>query len=299
MTVGSGIERVGGCLLLYRSTDLHHWEYMHPMASGAWNGKPTSNPVDDGEMWECPELFALDGRHVLIYSTLGKVYWQSGVLDAASMTFKEQKSGMLDLGTFYAPKSQVDAQGKRVLWGWIPERRSQDEMLKAGWSGLLSLPRVLNLDSDGRLRMQFLPKLQTLRKHPLEVDSRKGKTTTVLPRATGELLCQGQGSTGWSLQIHLPAGDPLELRYSPDRHAFLFEANEVLLHPAESPSVHAFVDGSVVEILIAGSHSLTRRFYYEGEAAPDILIQVTGGPVQLHAWPISPISPDRLTSARS
>ena len=125
MTVGSGLARIGGCVLLYRSTDLTTWEYLHPLISGTWNGKKTPNPCDDGEMWECPDFFALDGMHVLIYSTLGKVFWQSGKLDASTMKFTPRKTGLLDLDAFYAPKTQLDARGRRILWGWIPERRSE------------------------------------------------------------------------------------------------------------------------------------------------------------------------------
>jgi beta-fructofuranosidase len=44
MTVGSGVAKVGGCVLLYRSKDLKQWEYMHQLTSGAWNGKSTANP---------------------------------------------------------------------------------------------------------------------------------------------------------------------------------------------------------------------------------------------------------------
>ena len=62
-------------------------------------------------MWECPEFFALEGGHVLIYSTLGKVFWQSGVLDEATMKFKPSKTGLLDLGAYYAPKTQAGCAG--------------------------------------------------------------------------------------------------------------------------------------------------------------------------------------------
>jgi hypothetical protein len=167
MTVGAGIARVGGCVLLYRSDDLKHWTYLHQLTSGQWNGKPTPNPCDDGEMWECPDFFQLDGGHVLIYSTLGKVFWQSGSLDAATMLFHPVKTGELDLGAFYAPKTQLDANGRRILWGWITEQRPEAQYSAAGWAGMMSLPRVLHLDKSGTLRMEILPTLATLRSSPV------------------------------------------------------------------------------------------------------------------------------------
>jgi beta-fructofuranosidase len=133
MTVGLGIAKDGGCILLYRSKDMKSWEYQHQLTSGSFKSEPTANPCDDGEMWECPEFFALDGQHVLIYSTMGKVFWQSGRLDEATMKFQSLKTGLLDLDAFYAPKTQLDDSGRRILWGWIPERRSQVAMRDAGW----------------------------------------------------------------------------------------------------------------------------------------------------------------------
>jgi len=35
MAVGSGVAKVGGCVLLYRTKDMKSWEYMHQIASGA------------------------------------------------------------------------------------------------------------------------------------------------------------------------------------------------------------------------------------------------------------------------
>jgi len=168
MTVGAGIAGLGGCVLLYRSTDLFHWDYLHPLIVGSWNGLATSNPVDDGEMWECPEMFPVNGGHVLIYSALRKVFWQSGEFDEATLTFKPRKGGLLDLDAFYAPKTQTDAQNRRILWGWIPERRSDAEMLTAGWSGMMSLPRVLSLDPDGTLRVDVIPELSALRRERIK-----------------------------------------------------------------------------------------------------------------------------------
>ena len=55
--IGSGEREVGGCVLLYRSKDLHRWEYLHKLTQGKPNGKVAVNPCDSGEMWECPDFF--------------------------------------------------------------------------------------------------------------------------------------------------------------------------------------------------------------------------------------------------
>jgi beta-fructofuranosidase len=295
LTLGSGVEKVGGCVLLYSSKDLINWEYIHPLASGAWDGKYTSNPVGDGEMWECPEFFSLDGGYVLIYSSMGKVFWQSGAFDKSAMRFDAKKSGLLDVGSFYAPKTQLDAQNRRILWGWIPERRSQAEMIEAGWSGMMSLPRILNLDTDGTLRMRILPEAAALRSGTIE----SLNSAVILKSATGEISWDGRKESTVELLITSDSTELLHLKYSPGEHAWFVDGKKVALQSSDTPKVHAFVDGSVVEMMLSERVGFTKRFYYPGAVAPDITIRAIGTENPLRAWTISPISNDRLTTMNS
>ena len=297
MTVGAGEAKVGGCVLLYRSKDLHQWEYLHKLTSGGWNGKWTPNPCDDGEMWECPELFPLDGAHVLIYSTLGKVYWQSGVLDETAMLFHPKKTGRLDFDSFYAPKTQLDAHGRRILWGWIQERRSEDAMRAAGWSGMMSLPRVLNLDADGTLRMTIAEQVKALRDTSLPTQESRAGVLKVLPHATGEVLCRGEQGRSFTTQFSMNHEPLLNIEYASERHSFVVGAQEIALQPGDAPTVHAYVDGSVLEVILGERIGCTKRFYYTTQVAPDIEVLTTGlGAITMHAWSIKPISPNRMTT---
>jgi len=299
MTVGSGVERVGGCVLLYRSPvsgDLKQWEYLHPLTSGAWNGVKTPNPCDDGEMWECPEFFALHGQHVLIYSTLGKVFWKSGMLDEKTMTFTPKKTGELDLGAFYAPKTQLDAQGRRILWGWIPEKRSEAAMKAAGWSGMMSLPRVMSLDKNGTLRLRVLPQTNVLRSGALKVQSVSSGVGVELSAASGELLCSGKKGKSFELRMSTDV-ELAKIEYVAEHHAFVADGKEIALQPEDTPTVHAFVDGSVIEMILGEHIGLTKRFYYEGVApVVSVMVESAAESATLQAWRIAPISKDRLTT---
>ena len=283
MTVGSGEARVGGCVLLYRSKDLKTWEYLHQLTSGEWNGKPTVNPCDDGEMWECPEFFSLDGGHVLIYSTMGKVYWQSGALDEATMKFTARKSGLLDLDAFYAPKTQLDAKGRRILWGWIQERRSDAEMLKAGWSGMMSLPRVMNLEKDGSLRLTMLPELTTLR----------GSVATTIPKACGEFLCESEKD--FELVLRMDGKELLRASYSAATRTLTVDGHELPVAPGQQALLHGYVDGSVIDLILNNSIGFTKRFYYAQAEAPDVAVDVVHG-AAASVWGIGSISGNRLTT---
>ncbi len=79
LILGSGFPHQGGAILLYSSPDLRHWTYLHPLIEGSSSNSQAVNPVDSGEMWECPDFFPLGGKHVLLISTMGKVRWKVGI----------------------------------------------------------------------------------------------------------------------------------------------------------------------------------------------------------------------------
>jgi len=287
MTVGSGIPNVGGTVLLYRSQDLRQWSYMHFLARGKWNGNGGKNVVASGEMWECPEFFPLGEKHVLIYSSEGKVFWQAGTLDQETMQFESEHDGLLDLGSFYAPKTQLDAKGRRILWGWIRESRPNAQLHAAGWAGMMSLPRVLSLASDGSLQMETLPELKALR---------AGRSTSLISAACGEFVCSATAAENFLLTLTAEpdATELMHISYSAAKQALIFDDKIFPLDIGQPINLHGFVDGSVVELTINGRGGYAKRFYYSTPKAPDIAFHIVAGESQ--AWGVRPISHDRLTS---
>ena len=320
MAVGSGIKGKGGAVLLYKSSDLQSWEYLHLLYGGESKGTANAtNPVDSGDMWECPDFFELGGKHVLIYSTQGKVLWQVGDLDPKSMVFKAGQSGLLDYGSFYAPKTQLDKRGNRVLWGWIQETRPQAEYSASGWAGMMSLPRVLTLGGDGRLRMGVASEVEKLRRReqklrlvPTKADGKEFVSDGRLRDACGELLCVVRPSAEpFTLDLLSPVkeGQPadaqpsfLSIRYSrANAKELVVDQQRLPIHVADGETLELrfFVDGSVIELFVNGQVSCTKRFYYPGGAAPEIAVSVTGKTAditRLSLWQYSAISRDRLTS---
>jgi beta-fructofuranosidase len=322
LCVGSGVRGKGGMILLYRSKDFRKWEYLHPLVEGTIpadsdRSKSATDPVGSGEMWECPDFFAIRDKFVLIYSTQGKVFWQSGVLDRASLKFQAEQSGLLDYGTYYAPKTQLDENGNRILWGWIPETRPIAEYRASGWAGLMSLPRLLDLDSKGMLVTRVSPAVEKLRgleqslnKSGTEAGDKKQIDAMRISDCCGELQCDASLTDepfGFSLvrddgSEH--GKDLFAVEWQPQGAKLLLDGKEI---PAgvdrqSGLQLHAFVDGSAVEFFINGRAACTRRFYYVGDKAPEIRVGVKGsvqGIKQLRLWQITPISSDRLTGESS
>ena len=81
-----------------------------------------------GFMWECPDLFELDGKEVLIFSpqgigTEGQEHisgYYIGKLDYQSGKYIHDDFTKLDSGfEFYAPQTFLDEKNRRILIGWL------------------------------------------------------------------------------------------------------------------------------------------------------------------------------------
>jgi beta-fructofuranosidase len=314
--VGSGFPQRSGAVLLYRSKDLRHWEYLHVAASGDYRGTHSTNPIDSGDMWECPDLFPLGGKHVLIYSAKGKVHWQLGELNPETMLFHPENEGILDFGSFYAGKTQLDDEGNRILWGWIPETRPEKEYRAAGWAGMMSLPRVLTLGSDGLPAVQVAPVVHILRRsHQVlkvsasEEQNKERIQQMSIENCCGEILCSfKKGGGPFALSLYgMELGSTtqqqwLEIHYDPEAHHQIMIDGQVIpvdLRTRNGLEVHMYIDGSVVELFLNKQIAFTKRVYYSGEQAPTMHLSLLGKTTSLSRcsmWQLTPISANRLTT---
>jgi beta-fructofuranosidase len=311
--VGSGLRKQGGNVLLYRSKDLRNWEYLHPLASGQWTSRDSVNPVDSGEMWECPDFFPLGSKHVLLYSTAGKVIWETGQLDPKELVFQSERRGILDHGAYYAQKTQLDAHGNRILWGWIPETRSEAEFSAAGWAGCMALPRVLSLNADGDLEMRFAPEAQSLRGKNFALygmDRNAGFSTAslvdkvqienlagemivrTLPEfrrsgrlPTAEFRLEDRSGPWFSFNLERPENSTPQLTANG-------KSSNLSASKGAALEFHLFIDGSVAELICNNRHAVTTRVYRK----PNGPLRICASFDSLQVWQLRPISLHRLTT---
>ncbi|WP_309116559.1 glycoside hydrolase family 32 protein [Saccharothrix sp.] len=171
--VGSGVRGVGGTAFLYESDDLNSWRYVGPLLTG--DASRNRGELDwTGTMWECVDLFGLDGTDVLVFSawdegtTHHPLYWTGRYKGDA---FTPTALHRLDYGGryFYAPQSTCDEHGRRIMFGWLQEGRTDEANTEAGWCGVMSLPRVVTLGGDGCLEQAPAPELAVLRRNRVQV----------------------------------------------------------------------------------------------------------------------------------
>ena len=54
----------------------------------------------------------------------------------------------------FAPESLLAPDGRRIMWAWIFDGRRGETRRESGWSGTMSLPRVIWLGDDHTLRVR-------------------------------------------------------------------------------------------------------------------------------------------------
>ena len=170
MVLGARTRDDKGCFLLYKSEDLYNWEYLSTLAG---------NLENMGYMWECPDIFQLDNRDVVLFSPQGieaqgykynNVYQSGYVIGEFINNKKEFIQGdfiELDRGfDFYAPQSFKDSKGRRILIAWmgVPDAvEHKNPTIENFWQHQLTIPRELVLKGE-RLYQIPLVELESLRK---------------------------------------------------------------------------------------------------------------------------------------
>jgi beta-fructofuranosidase len=296
--IGTALTDAGGAALHYTAQSLSEWRYEGPLLVGE---RTTGDTV-----WECPELLDLGDRHLLHVSNYEDVVYFLGEVHEGR--FEGDRRGVLDHGDFYAPQS-LSAGDRHLTFGWLPEARDVGAQWDAGWSGALSLPRVLSTGADGRLRQRPAREVRNLRERRVATD----RSLSLSPGERRSLDIDGR-TMELDLEIALRDADAVELsvfdspdgreqtgvRYSKggevvvDRSAasddlrVTTDPQRMAVPPHDEPlSLRCFLDESVLELYANERHCLTSRVYPAREDSTGISASAEGGRATisgLSAW---------------
>ena len=297
MVIGSGVKDVGGTVFLYRSENLTDWEYLSPILVG--------DKSRTGVIWECPNLFQLGDKWVLIVSMHNgnvpdTVYYFVGHFE--NHRFVPIYENVLDYGYLYAPLVFKDDNNRRIMVGWLREGRPDVHQYLSGWSGVQSIPRELALDAQNRLIMTPVTEMGTIRgtKHAYHMGDIQADTFLDVAAMTLDIEAIFQPITERVCGLRLfAASDDSEytdLYYDANQqkliikkvtraalHATVTHIREVphRLDANEQLHLRILLDGSVAEIIANGRTSFTNRVY--ASHADHNRIKVIGAVSQLRA----------------
>ena len=283
-----GIGTSRDAAYMFRSPDLVHWEYMHPL-------------YEPGEESDCavPDFFPLGDKHMLLFAshTRGAQYYIGAYEDHRLVPERHGRMNFTtwDISTSYdeitvsgdlmAPHSWADPSGRRVMIAWIAEGRTDEAQRASGWAGVMSLPRVLSLSDRGELRIEPVPEMDGLRRdHRRVTGKRIGAGSSVPLDVQGDCLeieaefeagdldrvgvavrSSPDGAERTVVSYSRPAGylelDPGRSSLSSDAVGRAVQRGPLVLAANEPLRLRIFLDRSVVEVFANGRQCLTKRIY--------------------------------------
>lgn len=296
MVVGSG-KNGRGQALLYKSAGLTDWEYV---------GVAAESDGTQGDMWECPDLFPLGGKHVLALSPMNmegtKNLYLVGEMDYERGVFTPEAQGKLDDGfDFYAAQTFLDDKGRRILIGWMDMWGSKMIAENRGWYGAMTLPRELKLLPDGTLASVPVEELNALRGEELayeELRLEDGRPRSWSRPAAMEWLAEldSDGTTAKELEIRL-TGEPDEEDVTAIRYVFAERKLTVdrersgmgdggvstsVLPPSAGDRIklRLFADTSSIELFVNDGQRVVTNRIYPRTSSRSLVLEAVGGEVR-------------------
>lgn len=147
MVLGSTYREETGRAVFYKSQDGENWQYAAQYQDERF-----------GRILECPDLFRLDDVYVFVGSAMyiggpGKGYEHHAVAALAEFDGRTCRMKLssepqyVDYGMdLYAPQSNVDKDGRRVLIGWLRMPEAVKDEGRRSWNGMMCLPRVVETE---------------------------------------------------------------------------------------------------------------------------------------------------------
>lgn len=296
---------------LFTSDNLTYWRFVGPFLA------KQMPDVAENEDISCPDFFSLGGKQVLlcISHKRGCRYYVGEWKDQQFHPELHRRMSWSQPPQFFAPETLLTPDGRRVLWVWIRPTLPDDQRRKAGWSGVLSLPRELWLGDDNTLRMKPIEELKQLRygerqiepvvlepgvektlegisgrELELDIEMDPGKTTK-----TGVKLCRSPDGEEETMIYYDSAKK--ELVVDTTRSGLKCTQSEAApldLRPGEFLKLRVFLDRSVLEVFANERQAVVRRIYPTREDSTRLTAFAEGGAARLlsfRAWNMFPGNP--------
>ena len=314
-------KHLGDTAYLFSSHDMEQWEYLHPF----YESKRMWTQKDEDNM--CPDFFPLpsspDGgppsdRHLMLFIShnRGCQYYVGRYEEDRFHPEVHGRMSWVDKA-FFAPETLIDDRGRRIMWAWIHDGRRQETRKVSGWSGTLSLPRILWLGKDGTLRMAPAPELALLRynhrrREDLFVPADEELSLTEVSGNTIELrvelkgsgvhqfglkVARSPGGIEETLVLYDFTGEQLKIdttKSSLGEGPKSIESAPLKLDDGESLKLRIFLDRSVVEVFANDRQAVMRRIYPTSADAREVILFSRGASSRvslLEAWDMAPSNP--------
>ena len=278
MVLGARSEKNEGCILLYCSEDKVNWKYINTLKT----------KERFGYMWECPDLFDIDNKKLLITCPQGVELdgidlvniHQCGYFliegDIKNDNHKFSKFITLDRGfDFYAPQTFLDSKGRRILIGWlsISDTPFGYPTVDNGWNHCLSIPRELKFKNNKLIQCP-IEEVKSLRKEEIGFEIVNGEMNKVIYGDKYELEITFENSVNF-LEITLRKDikityDNGEFKLSFGLSGYGRDKRKVIIE--ELRNIRVFMDTSSIEIFLNNGEEVFTSRVFPGK--DDLIISI-------------------------
>lgn len=289
MVIGAQKRNGKGAVALARSCDGVHWKMKGKLAE-----------TEKYEMVECPDLFELDDKYVLIFNpqerdnekdVCGVSFSAYKIVEFDEKTATIDDSNLdqyccLDQGfDFYAPQTFCDGKGRRIMFAWMSRMNEVEERIFGAEEKnihCLTLPRVLHV-KNGRLYQMVPEEFEYLKGNDIPLERLIAqKKRAVLPKKTAFIKLSGSGLEQ-GISVSFPE-DGTKLLYDGNKQIFTFTRYNWVNKTEEQKSfqiemlysMELWLDQSSIEIFLnEGEYVLSSRIYSKGESQTVIFEGIT------------------------
>jgi len=292
-----------GQILVYKSENLEDWSY---------HGVLCQSNNEIGRMWECPDLFSIEGHDVFtisamhlphrgeeftnIYSSLYAV----GRLGIHKPEFYFDEYHEIDYGLdFYAPQTVETPDGRIIMIGWMQmwERNYPTDDMKHGWACALTLPREITV-KDGHLIQKPARELKAYRENHVSYTDVDVDGSVSLEGVAGnqielDLLVDMQEADSFKVELFKSGDEHFDLEIISESSCFTFSRANIKTpisgledHQVDSRTftidtddkirLQIFLDVSTVEVFINDGQYVSSSTVFPSDLGTGIEISSVG-----------------------
>lgn len=270
--LGAQRENLTGCALIYEEID-ENWIF---------RGELKTQLTDFGYMWECPNLFTIDDKDILVFCPQGlkaqKYQYQNlyqagyliGQFNPDTLEFTHGEFHEFDMGfDFYAPQVLVH-ENRHILIGWVgmPDKLQDYPTINDGWVHSLTLPRELILKND-KLYQRPISELNELNQNT----TTKINTDKISLSANKKLEISIPLKDISSWQGKLKFNDEyILLTYDKNTSVFTIDRNQLklggkgihqfLVKAQDELNLSIYIDNSIIELYLQDGEYYATFCYY-------------------------------------
>jgi beta-fructofuranosidase len=287
-------RRRGGASAVYLyvavNDDLTEWQYLGPIFE--YRNRSVVNI-------ECPNLFRLGSKWVLLISPQKPCEYFVGDFDPERRKFVPDTFGILDPGSSYASNISFDDKGRCLLWLW---GRTDTDPAR-GWNSVMVMPRILTIGDDGHVRQNPAPEFERLRGDLRTAPAAQLSAQPLSLRETiagnsleieAEFALEGARAVG--LRLRSPGtGRGFNVGYGPSPvfgdGTFIAGNASTTLGNTRRLRLRVYLDRSVVEAYANDGAAAIFTTVAAGEKDLGVEAYAEGGKARLEsfrAWPLKP-----------